>query len=83
MLKNFHTIKESIHFHVRGNSGTIRMYVSMPASLRTYFENIFYAAYPTSDLIQVPAISRLDMYQQYLHFDADAQLATREYYVQE
>lgn len=53
MLKNFHKIKEQINFHIIGNSATIRMYVTMPASLRTYFENIFYAAYPTSDLIVV------------------------------
>ncbi len=49
-MSNYTNIKKQITFFVSWNAKDIRIYVKVPASLKTYFENTFYSSFPTSDL---------------------------------
>lgn len=49
-LKNFSTVQDRITFFLIGNKKVIKMYAHIPIGLQHYFENIFNASFPTSDL---------------------------------
>ncbi len=51
-LKSFMDVSQSIQYIVTGNRASLTMYAVMPASIGLYFENVFYANYPTSELIK-------------------------------
>ena len=52
-LHNFSSISEEIIFSVQGNAGSIRLYLFAPVKYQQYIENVFYANFPTSDLLLV------------------------------
>ena len=45
--------KKKIIFLISGNASDIKLYVGVPKDFKNYFENTFYASYPTSDLIEL------------------------------
>lgn len=51
-LKSFMDLTQSVEYIITWNRGSIKMYAVMPASIALYFENVFYANYPTSELIR-------------------------------
>lgn len=54
LLKNIVNLKsKKITFIVHGNSADIKFFVKLPKEFRHFFENTFYASYPTSDLEDV------------------------------
>lgn len=54
VIENLISLKDKvISFAVSGNSHGIEFYVKLPTSFKHYFENTFYASYPTSDLSEV------------------------------
>ncbi|MDR0370060.1 MAG: type IV secretion system DNA-binding domain-containing protein [Candidatus Peribacteria bacterium] len=56
VIENLISLKDKvISFAVSGNSYGIQFYVKLPTSFKHYFENTFYASYPTSDLSEVPS----------------------------
>lgn len=50
-LQNFSSISEEIHFVIKGNAGAIKLYIHAPAKYKNYIENVFYANFPTSDIV--------------------------------
>jgi hypothetical protein len=83
LLKNFVKIKEEIVFHVVGNTYAIRIYASIPAKLRNYFENMFFAAYSTSDLVLQKKAVTVPRSMHYIHCNKNAEIATKDFFVQD
>lgn len=50
-LRNMASLKTNIDFWVIGNNTLISLAMTCDASLQQYIENIFYAAFPTSELV--------------------------------
>lgn len=55
-LKSFSDITDPISFYISGNSHTLTLYAKIPVGIQFYFENVFYASFPTSELIPIDAI---------------------------
>ena len=54
VVENLISLKDKvISFAVSGNCHGVKFYVKLPTSFKHYFENTFYANYPTSDLAQI------------------------------
>lgn len=51
-LKSFMDISQTIQYVITGNKTNIVMYAVVPNDLVVYFENVFYASFPTSELIK-------------------------------
>lgn len=45
-------LTQSVQYVITGNRANIQMYAIMPLSIALYFENVFYASFPTSELIR-------------------------------
>jgi hypothetical protein len=52
-LTNFSNIKKNISFFVKGNSANIKLFAKVPKNIEKYFENAFYASFPTSELLKI------------------------------
>lgn len=50
-LSNFTDLSEELTFFVSGNSSDVKIYVRISENLKEYFENVFYANFPDSDLV--------------------------------
>lgn len=50
-ISNFSNIKEEIVFYTSWHNKDIKLFVLIPHKLKNYFENTFYASFPTSELI--------------------------------
>lgn len=50
-MHNFSSISEEIIFIVKGNAGSIKLYLHAPVKYQQYIESIFYANFPTSDIL--------------------------------
>lgn len=61
-LTSFSGIKNDLTFFLIWNKEDIKMYVSLPLSLKIYFENAFYAVFPNSELLDAPHISAPGLY---------------------
>ena len=55
----------------------IKMYVGIPKDFKGYFQNTFYASYPTSDLIEVPAI-KIPEQRNNIIFSSKGKVANKE-----
>ncbi|HMT01239.1 MAG TPA: DUF87 domain-containing protein [Candidatus Absconditabacterales bacterium] len=73
-LKNFTKISEEISFVISGNRMDMRMYAIIPASLKNYFENVFYSGFPTSELDLVTNLSILSDVS-YINYDEKVEVA--------
>ncbi len=83
LLKNFVKVKDEVQFYVIGNTERIRIYALVPTKLKTYFESMFYAAYNTSDLIEVQDLPHIPNNFHYVHYDKSAEVATKDFFVQD
>ena len=82
LLQNFVKVKKELTFWVVGNNSKMKMFVQMPRSLESFFKSNFFAAFPTSDLIQheesIPTPSLT-----YIHIDNKAEIATKDFFVKD
>jgi len=54
ILKNISSMyKKSITFAMTWNYSDIKLYAKIPISLKSYFQNTFFANYPNSDLLEI------------------------------
>ena len=52
--KNLISLKtKQLTFLIRGNSRNIKLFVWLPKDFKQFFQNTFYASFPTSDLVEV------------------------------
>lgn len=51
-LKSFMDISQTVQYVITGDRTNIVMYAIVPNDLMVYFENVFYASFPTSELIK-------------------------------
>jgi len=71
-LANFSSVKEEFFFTVRGNNKDIRLYMYAPKSLARYIENMFYSAFPTSELKKREYLSKdLHTWAEFINFSSD------------
>ncbi len=73
-LTNFSNIKKNISFFIKWNSANIKLFVKIPTNIEKYFENAFYASFPTSELIKVESnnFKNIYKYEWYIHFETSA-----------
>lgn len=50
-LASFSGISEEILFSVYGNASSIQLYIQVPKKYKKFVENVFYASFPTSDIL--------------------------------
>ncbi len=55
-LKSFSDITDPLHFFIIGNNHSLGLFAKIPASIQFYFENVFYASFPTSELIAIETL---------------------------
>jgi hypothetical protein len=78
VIENLISLKDKvISFAVSGNSHGIQFYVKLPTSFKHYFENTFYASYPTSDLFEVSAL-KFSKEKQWIALEKDANFKEKE-----
>ncbi len=70
--------KKKIIFVISGNSSNIKLYVGVPTDFKNYFENTFYASYPTSDLIELPKALVMPYTKDWLHFSKEGKLLSKD-----
>jgi len=51
-LKSFMDMTKQVQYTIIGNRSGMTMYAIVPTDIALYFENVFYASYPTSELIK-------------------------------
>ena len=77
--KNIISLKQKkIIFVISGNTVNIKLYVGVPKDFKSYFENTFYASYPTSDLIELTTPLSLPYTRDWLHFSKEGKLFTKD-----
>ena len=52
-LSNFSNLKKNFYFYIRWNWGNIKLLAKVNKSIEKYFENSFYASFPTSELVKI------------------------------
>lgn len=55
-LKSFSDITDPISFYITGSNYSMGLYARVPVGIQFYFENVFYASFPTSELIIVEGV---------------------------
>lgn len=70
--------KKKIIFMISGNSRDIKLYVGVPKDFKNYFENTFYASYPTSDLVQLDKEISIPQNRERLLFSKEGTLLGKE-----
>jgi len=63
---------------ISGNVSNIKLYVGIPKDFKNYFENTFYANYPTSDLLELKDSLSLPQKREWLQFSKEGTLLTKE-----
>lgn len=63
---------------ISGNSVEIKLYVGVPKDFKSYFENTFYASFPTSDLIELKEQPQLPQARDWLLFDKEGTLLKKD-----
>jgi hypothetical protein len=63
--------KKKIIFMISGNTSNIKLYVGVPKDFKSYFENTFYASYPTSDLVELQKPLAMPYSRDWLHFSKE------------
>lgn len=66
----------NIIFWIAGNQTGIKLYARVPKDFANYFQNTFYANYPSSDLVLIDPIP-LPATQEYIHFSDEGVLNTK------
>lgn len=74
-LRNFLKSSHELVFFFSGNRADLKLYVVVPSELKVYFENIFYTAFPTSDLSIVEWVGLWSNYQ-YITYDDKSVFST-------
>jgi len=63
---------------ISGNALNIKLYVGVPKDFKNYFENTFYASYPTSDLIELEKSLTLPHNRDWLDFSKEGTLLSKD-----
>lgn len=63
---------------ISGHSANIKLYVGVPKDFKNYFENTFYASYPTSDLIELKDPIAIPPKRDWLAFSKEGTLLSKE-----
>lgn len=63
---------------ISGNSADIKLYVGVPGDFKSYFENTFYASYPTSDLVELKEPLAIPQSRDWLLFSKEGTLLTKD-----
>ena len=63
---------------ISGNTSDIKLYVGVPQDFKNYFENTFYASYPTSDLIELKERVPVPQTREWLIFSKEGKLLSKE-----
>ena len=66
--------KKKIIFMISGNNTDIKLYVGVPKDFKTYFENTFFASYPTSDLVELETPISIPKNRDWLRFSKEGAL---------
>jgi len=70
--------KKKIFFIISGNASEIKLYVGVPKDFKSYFENTFFASYPTSDLIELKNPILLPQNRDWLLFSKEGNILGKE-----
>jgi len=70
--------KKKIFFIISGNASDIKLYVGVPKDFKNYFENTFYASYPTSDLVELKNPITMPQTRDWLLFSKEGKLLTKD-----
>ena len=70
--------KKKIIFMISGNTSDIKLYVGVPRDFKNYFENTFFASYPTSDLLELKDAIIIPQKREWLTFSKEGTLLTKE-----
>ncbi|MEI6118831.1 MAG: hypothetical protein WCP92_06505 [bacterium] len=70
--------KKKIIFMISGNSSDIKLYVGVPKDFKNYFENTFFASYPTSDLVELKEPIAIPQSRDWLLFSKEGTLLTKD-----
>lgn len=63
---------------ISGNASDIKLYVGVPREFKNYFENTFYASYPTSDLIEQNTKVSIPTNREWIRFSKEGKLLTKD-----
>lgn len=63
---------------ISGNISDIKLYVGVPKDFKSFFENTFYASYPTSDLIETEKTIHIPQKRDRLHFSPDGTILNKD-----
>jgi hypothetical protein len=70
--------KKKIFFIISGNASDIKLYVGVPKDFKSYFENTFFASYPTSDLIELKNPISLPQNRDWLLFSKEGKILGKD-----
>jgi hypothetical protein len=70
--------KKKIIFLISGNASDIKLYVGVPKDFKNYFENTFYASYPTSDITELKAPIAIPHNRERLLFSKEGKILTKD-----
>ena len=75
-LKNFMNIQEDIYIVTTGNKSDLKFVIWLPGHLTALFENVFFANFPTSDIVYLskfalPPLKHVDFGDGELYNDSD------------
>ena len=70
--------KKKIIFLISGNSTDIKLFVGIPKDFKNYFENTFYASFPTSDLVECKTPINVPKSREWLLFSKEGKITTKE-----
>jgi hypothetical protein len=63
---------------ISGNISNIKLYVGIPKDFKSFFENTFYASFPTSDLIETEQPINIPQKKPRLHFSPEGTLFNKD-----
>lgn len=79
MSKNIISLKKKkIIFLISGNVSDIKLYVGVPKDFKNYFENTFFASYPTSDLVELKEPLVIPQKRDFLMFSKEGTLLSKD-----
>jgi len=63
---------------ISGNNSNIKLYVGVPKDFKNYFENTFFASYPTSDLVELKDPITIPQSRDWLNFSKEGTLLGKD-----
>lgn len=77
--KNIISLKnKKIFFIISGNISDIKLYVGVPTDFKKFFENTFYASFPTSDLIETKKPLDIPQKREQIHFSPEGTILNKD-----